>query len=290
MAVDDPRAVEVAVGQKQRELVTAGPREDVSGAKSGAPGGSGGLQQPVAGLVTADMVKPGAVILDVGTSRVDGKLVGDVTPGAYDPTFNSIFLNGQESNTDDVFVARFDATGSQLVFSTYLGTAPTLAVPASAGAFAGGNDVATVEVQGKRYTPPEISAMILQKLKADAEAYLGEPVTSAVITVPAYFSDSQRQATKDAGQIANLEVVLIINEPTAAALAYGLDESKTGRIAVFDLGGGTFYITVMHIRNGIFDVLATNGDTHLGGDDLDQRLVEYAAEEFEAQHGFDPRA
>lgn len=148
---------------------------------------------------------------------------------------------------------------------------------------------AKVLVDAKEYLPPEISAMILRKLREAAEEYLGHELKKAVITVPAYFNDSQRQATKDAGQIAGLEVVRIINEPTAAALAYGLDKKKNQKIAVFDFGGGTFDITILRIRDGIFDVLATNGDTHLGGDDLDQRLVERLASDFEKEHGFDPR-
>ena len=127
---------------------------------------------------------------------------------------------------------------------------------------------------GQKLTPPEVSAMILQKLKTDSESYLGEKVTQAVITVPAYFDDQQRQATKDAGQIAGLEVLRIINEPTAASLAYGLDKKKDEVIAVYDLGGGTFDISVLEIGDGVFEVKATNGDTHLGGDDFDQRIIE----------------
>ncbi len=151
------------------------------------------------------------------------------------------------------------------------------------------NGDAAVEVMGKVYTPPEISARILQKMKQTAEDYLGEKVTKAVITVPAYFNDSQRQATKDAGRIAGLEVLRIINEPTAAALAYGLDKKKDETIAVYDLGGGTFDISILELGDGVFEVKSTNGDTHLGGDDFDQRLIDYVADEFKKETGIDIR-
>lgn len=152
---------------------------------------------------------------------------------------------------------------------------------------AGRDEMAVVEIAGKTYTPQEISAMILAKIKADAEAYLGEKVEKAVITVPAYFDDAERQATKQAGEIAGLEVVRIINEPTAAALAYGLDKSHSHTIAVYDLGGGTFDITILELGEGVFQVKATNGDTHLGGDDFDKGIVDFLAGEFKKEHGID---
>ena len=149
------------------------------------------------------------------------------------------------------------------------------------------NGDAAVEMAGQSHAPPEVAAMVLQKMKQDAEAKLGSPVTQAVITVPAYFDDSQRNATKDAGRIAGLEVLRIMNEPTAASLAYGLDKNTDQTIAVYDLGGGTFDITVLQIGDGVFEVMATNGDTHLGGDDFDQRVIDWIAEEFQREQGID---
>ncbi|NMC21934.1 MAG: molecular chaperone DnaK, partial [Thermogutta sp.] len=153
----------------------------------------------------------------------------------------------------------------------------------------GPSDYVKVKVGDREYTPPEISAKVLQKLKEAAEAYLGHRVNKAVITVPAYFNDAQRQATKDAGQIAGLEVVRIINEPTAASLAYGLDKKTSEKIVVFDLGGGTFDVSVLEVADGVFRVISTNGDTHLGGDDFDRALVDYVADEFKKSYGIDLR-
>ena len=146
-----------------------------------------------------------------------------------------------------------------------------------------------INIDGKNFTPPEISAIILQKLKADAESYLGETVSQAVITVPAYFSDAQRQATKDAGRIAGLEVLRIVNEPTAASLAYGLDKENEQKIMVYDLGGGTFDVSILEIGDGVFEVLATNGDTRLGGDDFDNKIIDYLVDTFKAENGIDLR-
>src|SRR6187455_998894 len=149
------------------------------------------------------------------------------------------------------------------------------------------NNDARVEISGKEYSPPEVSAMILQKLKSAAEDYLGQKIDKAVITVPAYFNDAQRQATKDAGRIAGLEVLRIINEPTAAALAYGLDKKKDETIAVYDFGGGTFDISILEVGEGVVEVKATNGDTHLGGDNLDQRIIDWIVTEFKKDQGID---
>jgi molecular chaperone DnaK len=151
----------------------------------------------------------------------------------------------------------------------------------------GGDDLVKVDIRGKQYTPPEISAIVLQELKKVAEDYLGEKIDRAVITVPAYFNDAQRQATKDAGEIAGLKVERIINEPTAAALAYGLEKKKNARIAVFDLGGGTFDVSILDVGDGVFEVLSTNGDGHLGGDDFDDRIIGFLADEFRKKEGID---
>ena len=153
----------------------------------------------------------------------------------------------------------------------------------------GSNGDVRINLRGKDYSPAEISSYILSNIKKSAEAYLGEKVTDAVITVPAYFSDSQRQATKDAGKIAGLNVLRIINEPTAASLAYGLSKKNEGKIAVFDLGGGTFDVSILEIGDGVFEVKATNGDTHLGGEDFDLRLIDYLADEFKKDQGIDLR-
>src|SRR5579884_1378031 len=153
----------------------------------------------------------------------------------------------------------------------------------------GSESVIRVKLGEKTFTPPEISAFILRQLKRNAETFLGGPVTKAVITVPAYFNDAQRQATRDAGRIAGLEVLRLVNEPTAAALAYGLDKRREGTIAVYDLGGGTFDISILKLRDGIFEVQSTNGDTHLGGDDIDNLLLAIALDEIHAEHGVNLR-
>ena len=158
------------------------------------------------------------------------------------------------------------------------------------GIVRGDNGDAWVEAKGQKYPPSQISAFILGKMKETAEAFLGETVTQAVITVPAYFNDAQRQATKDAGKIAGLEVLRIINEPTAAALAYGLEKKHSGRIAVYDLGGGTFDISVLEIGDGVFEVKSTNGDTFLGGEDFDARVIDYLADAFKRTQGIDVRS
>src|SRR3979411_2858993 len=162
-------------------------------------------------------------------------------------------------------------------------------VPYKVGQASNGG-VEVVLADGRKLTPPEVSAMILGKLKTDAEAFLGDKVTQAVITVPAYFDDNQRQATKDAGQIACLECLRIVNEPTAAALAYGLDKKKDEIVAVYDLGGGTFDISVLQLGEGVFEVKATNGDTHLGGADFDQKIIDWLADEFKRDNGIDLRS
>src|ERR1022692_892039 len=151
----------------------------------------------------------------------------------------------------------------------------------------GSEAVLQLQLGDRTYTPPEISAFVLRQLKQNAEAYFGEPVTQGVITVPAYFNDAQRQATKDAGSIAGLEVLRLVNEPTAASLAYGLDKRENGIVAVYDLGGGTFDISILKLHEGIFEVLATNGDTHLGGDDIDHRLLNIALEDLQSEWGED---
>ncbi|ELY63883.1 Hsp70 family protein, partial [Natrinema versiforme] len=152
-----------------------------------------------------------------------------------------------------------------------------------------GEEDYTVEIEGEEYTPEEISAMILQKIKRDAEDYLGDEVEKAVITVPAYFSDRQRQATKDAGEIAGFEVERIINEPTAASMAYGLEDDQDQTVLVYDLGGGTFDVSILDLGGGVYEVVATNGDNDLGGDDWDEAIIDWLAEEFEDEHGIDLR-
>src|SRR3989304_5145629 len=171
-----------------------------------------------------------------------------------------------------------------------LGTTNSVAAVMEGGGGPANGVMVKIPVAKKEFSPQEISAMILGKLKADAEAYLGEPVSKAVITVPAYFNDSQRQATKDAGRIAGLEVLRIINEPTSAALAYGLDKKENETILVFDLGGGTFDVSLLDVGEGVIEVRSTNGDTHLGGDDWDQRIVNWVADEFKKENGIDLRS
>ena len=197
-----------------------------------------------------------------------------------------VIANAEGGRTTPSVVA-FSKTGERMVGQVAKRQAVTNADRTIASIKRHMGDNYKVNIDGKGYTPQEISAMVLQKLKADAESYLGQPVTEAVITVPAYFSDAQRQATKDAGKIAGLEVKRIINEPTAAALAYGMDKETDQKVMIYDLGGGTFDVSILEIADGVFDVLATAGDTRLGGDDFDQRIVEYMIAEFKKLEGVD---
>ena len=202
----------------------------------------------------------------------------------------TVITNAEGSRTTPSVVA-FTTKGERLVGETAKRQAITNPDRTIASIKRHMGEAYTVDIDGKAYTPQDISAMILAKLKADAEAYLGEKVTEAVITVPAYFSDAQKQATKDAGKIAGLDVKRIINEPTAASLAYGLDKDNgSQKILVYDLGGGTFDVSVLELGDGVFEVLATNGDTHLGGDDLDNALMNFLADSFQKEHGIDLRA
>ena len=202
----------------------------------------------------------------------------------------TVITNAEGSRTTPSVVA-FTTKGERLVGETAKRQAITNPDRTIASIKRHMGEAYTVDIDGKAYTPQDISAMILAKLKADAEAYLGEKVTEAVITVPAYFSDAQKQATKDAGKIAGLDVKRIINEPTAASLAYGLDKDNgSQKILVYDLGGGTFDVSVLELGDGVFEVLATNGDTHLGGDDFDNALMNFLADSFKKEHGIDLRA
>ena len=191
----------------------------------------------------------------------------------------TVIVNAEGSRTTPSIVA-FTKTGDRLVGDAAKRQAVTNADHTIASIKRHMGSDYRVDIEGKKYSPQEISAMILSKLKKDAENYLGEPVSDAVITVPAYFDDAQRQATKDAGRIAGLNVARIINEPTAAALAYGLDNESAQKIMVYDLGGGTFDVSIIEIGGGVIEVLATSGDNHLGGDDFDERLTEYIVREF----------
>ncbi len=199
----------------------------------------------------------------------------------------SVVIPNAEGNRTTPSVVAFSKTGERMVGQVAKRQAVTNADRTVSSIKRHMGENYHVNIDGKGYTPQEISAMILQKLKADAEAYLGQTITEAVITVPAYFSDSQRQATKDAGKIAGLDVKRIINEPTAAALAYGLDKESSQRIMVYDLGGGTFDVSILDIGDGVIEVLATAGDTHLGGDDFDQRIINYLVQDFKRSDGID---
>ncbi len=198
-----------------------------------------------------------------------------------------VVIPNQEGSRTTPSVVAFTKTGERLVGEPAKRQAVTNADRTIASIKRHMGTDYKVAIDGKSYSPQEISAMILQKLKADAEAYLGETVSEAVITVPAYFNDAQRQATKDAGKIAGLDVKRIINEPTAAALAYGLDNEKEQKIMVYDLGGGTFDVSLIEIGDGVIEVLSTNGDTHLGGDDFDNRITQWLIDEFKKTEGVD---
>lgn len=201
----------------------------------------------------------------------------------------TVIANAEGSRTTPSVVA-FTKDGERLVGETAKRQAVTNTERTIASIKRHMGENFTVDIDGKKYTPQDISAMILGKLKSDAEAYLGEKVTEAVITVPAYFSDAQKQATKDAGKIAGLDVKRIINEPTAASLAYGLDkDTGSHKILVYDLGGGTFDVSILELGDGVFEVLATNGDTQLGGDDFDNKIIDFLVDEFKKQNNVDLR-
>src|SRR4051794_39030931 len=231
-----------------------------------------------------------AAVTEVGHAEVIPNAEGGrVTPSVVAFTEDGQRLVGQVAKRQAILNAEATIYSAKRFIGRKWGEVDEEAKAVTYKVVPGPNDAVRFEIRGKQYAPEEISALVLRKLAEDAGKFLGERVTEAVITVPAYFNDAQRQATQDAGKIAGLEVLRIINEPTAAALAYGLDKRESETVLVFDLGGGTFDVNILDVGDGVVEVRATSGDTHLGGDDFDRRLVDHIAEEFRRENGIDLR-